>query len=315
MSAAASSDAQPHLTLPAGLRVFERGWLSSNNVLALDEDEATLIDSGYVSHAPLTSALVRSALGGRRLDRILNTHLHSDHCGGNAALAREHGARILIPPGLAGAVRDWDVEALTYDPTGQDCARFDWHEQLAPGTRLEFGGLAWEVIAAPGHDPHAVMFWCDAEGVLISGDVLWEHGFGVIFPELEGESGFAEQAQMLEIIAAIAPRLVIPGHGAVFATVPAALARARARLEALAADPARNARNAARALLKFHLLAVGRIDEASLLAHLAKARYFGLINERYFGLSFEDFVTRIVGDLVASGAARRDAGLVINSDA
>lgn len=315
MGAAASSDATPPLSLPAGLRVFERGWLSSNNVLALDEGEACLIDSGHVSHAPMTGALVRASLGGRRLTRILNTHLHSDHCGGNAALVREHGARVLIPPGLAGAVRNWDVDALTYGPTGQDCERFDWDEQLAPGARLEFGGLTWEVMAAPGHDPHAVMFWCETEGILISGDVLWEHGFGVIFPELEGESGFAEQARMLEIIDAISPRLVIPGHGAVFAKVPAALARARARLDALAADPARNARNAARALLKFHLLAVGKIDEASLLAHLGKARYFGLINERYFALPFDEFVTRIVSELVACGAARREAGLVFNSDA
>ena len=39
------------LHLPASLQVFERGWLSANNVLLFDGDEATLIDSGYVSHA------------------------------------------------------------------------------------------------------------------------------------------------------------------------------------------------------------------------------------------------------------------------
>src|SRR5207237_1275904 len=72
----------------AGLLVFERGWLSSNNVLFAGDDstESVLIDSGYVTHSEQTVELVRQALRGRRLDRVINTHLHSDHCGGNHAL-------------------------------------------------------------------------------------------------------------------------------------------------------------------------------------------------------------------------------------
>ena len=47
---------------------------------------------------------------------------------------------------------------------------------------------------------------------------------------------------------------VLPGHGAPFSDVKAALARARSRLAGFRADPSRHARHAARALLKFHLL-------------------------------------------------------------
>ena len=43
------------------MRVFERGWLSSNNVL-FTGDAPALVDSGYVTHAPQTLALVRHAL-------------------------------------------------------------------------------------------------------------------------------------------------------------------------------------------------------------------------------------------------------------
>ena len=47
------------------MRVFERGWLSSNNVLLLDDDaNATLVDTGYVSHREQTLSLVRRQLGG-----------------------------------------------------------------------------------------------------------------------------------------------------------------------------------------------------------------------------------------------------------
>jgi predicted Fe-S protein YdhL (DUF1289 family) len=74
------------IQLPASMRVFERGWLSSNNILFMDDDTAALVDSGYVTHAPQTLALLQHALQGRALDLLLNTHLHSDHCGGNALL-------------------------------------------------------------------------------------------------------------------------------------------------------------------------------------------------------------------------------------
>jgi glyoxylase-like metal-dependent hydrolase (beta-lactamase superfamily II) len=47
--------------LPDTVQVFERGWLSANNVLLFDGGEATLVDSGYVTHAGQTVALVGAA--------------------------------------------------------------------------------------------------------------------------------------------------------------------------------------------------------------------------------------------------------------
>ena len=73
----------PHSALPPGVHVFERGWLSANNVLLLDAHSTTLVDSGYVTHQAQTLALVAQGLQGRVLDQLVNTHLHSDHCGGN----------------------------------------------------------------------------------------------------------------------------------------------------------------------------------------------------------------------------------------
>src|SRR5205814_1876817 len=91
---------------------------------------------------------VRRALDERPLDLIVNTHLHSDHCGGNAALhAAYRDARTLIPPGLADAVRVWDEGALTYAPTGQRCERFAVDDVARPGRGRVFGGTD-EVAAA-----------------------------------------------------------------------------------------------------------------------------------------------------------------------
>jgi len=245
-----------------GLRFFERGWLSSNNVLLLGHGEATgtggdgavLVDSGHSHHAAQTLALVTQALGGQRLARIVNTHLHSDHCGGNALLQRQLGCRIEVPPAVFEAARRWDRVALSHAPTGQHCERFRPDAVLRPGSTLRVGLRAWEVLAAPGHDPHAVVLFDATEGVLISADTLWGNGFGVLFPELDGEGAFDEQAAMLDGIERLAPRWVLPGHGPAFDDVAAALARARRRLARFVAEPHEHLRHGARVLIKYHLM-------------------------------------------------------------
>jgi len=254
--------------LPACMQVFERGWLSANNVL-FTGTETALVDSGYVTHAPQTLALVRHALGDRKLDRLLNTHLHSDHCGGNAALQAAYGCHTAIPVAEAAKVAAWDEDALSFRATGQQCARFGFDGVLAPGDELKLGGLRWQALGAPGHDPHALLLFCADEGVLIAGDALWENGFGVVFPELAGEPGFDEVRATLDLIGALDARVVVPGHGRVFGDVPGALARAYARLDYLSADPRRNAENALKVLVKFLLLERQRMALAELPALLA----------------------------------------------
>ena len=294
------------------MRVFERGWLSSNNILFVGRDETALVDSGYLSHASQTVALTAHALQGRTLDRLINTHLHSDHCGGNAALRRAFGCRIAIPAPEADKVRAWDEDALTYAETGQRCERFTFDDTIAPGNTLTLGDMAWQALAAPGHDPHSLILYCADERILISADALWENGFGVVFPELEGESGFAEARATLELIASLDVRLVIPGHGAPFTDVGKALATAFSRIDYFIADPARNAQNAIKVLLKFLLLDRQQIPLAEVPQLLGGMRLFGEANRRYLNMPEPELVEWAVAQLVRAGAADVDINFLRN---
>ncbi|MCQ9958297.1 hypothetical protein L6B39_14330, partial [Staphylococcus aureus] len=66
-----------------------------------------------------------------------------------------------------------------------------------------------------------------ASRTLISADALWENGFGVVFPEIEGLQAFEEVAATLDVIEALAPLTIVPGHGGVFTGGAAALDTAR----------------------------------------------------------------------------------------
>lgn len=254
--------------LVEGIQLIERNWLSSNQIVLSDQDSACLIDTGYHSHAEQTLALVQHSLAGRQLQQLLNTHLHSDHCGGNALLQQHYGCSTSIPAGFAQAVQDWDEECLSFAATGQRCPRFGFEHTLTAGQTLNLAGREWHVLAAPGHDHRALMFFNPEHGVLISGDALWQNGFGVIFPELDGASGFAEQASLLEQIAALPVRWVLPGHGAAFCEVTDALGRAQNRLAYFQANPERHTRYAVKALLMFIILEQRRITTKDLLQRL-----------------------------------------------
>lgn len=301
------------MPLPPGMQVFERGWLSANNILFTGSGGTTLVDTGYVTHAPQTLALVRHALGERPLERIVNTHLHSDHCGGNAILKDAFACRIAIPAFEADKVRTWNEDALSYRATGQQCARFRFDDSIAPGDMLTMGDLAWQALSAPGHDPHALLFWCETEGILIAGDALWQNGFGVVFPELAGEPGFDEVRATLDLIASLRPRLVIPGHGAPFIDVEASLQRATSRLAYLSADPARNAENAVKVLLKFLLLERRAIPLAEVAILFETVPLLVLARERFLPGSAAELAQWAVRALEKAGAARVQDRMLVDA--
>lgn len=299
-----------------GLKVFERGWLSSNNLLLLGEpgEGAVLVDASHTLHAEQTVAMMHAALAGQPLRRLVNTHLHSDHCGGNAALVRAFGCRLEVPPGEFEAARGWDEHRLSHHATGQTCERFRPDGMVRPGDTLFVGGRRWDVLAAPGHDPHSILLFDATHGVLASADALWEQGFGVIFPELDGEAAFDEQARVLALIEALAPRWVVPGHGRPFDDVAGALARARARLEGFVREPARHRQHGARVLVKYHLMERRQESRADF------RRWFGatpLTARVWQGLgcpegSLLDWGEALVNGLVASGALAVDGDRIVD---
>ncbi|SHM10926.1 MBL fold metallo-hydrolase [Rhizobacter sp. OV335] len=294
--------------LPAGIAVLERGWLSSNNVLLHGSpgDGAVLVDSGHCLHAPQTLALVTQALAGASLARIVNTHLHSDHCGGNATLQRALGAAVTVPQASWQTVQAWDEDALSYRATGQLCERFTAQSSLAPGGVLQVGGRSWQALAAPGHDPQSLVLFDECDGVLVSADALWENGFGVVFPALDGVDAFDDVDEVLDLIERLPVKLVLPGHGAPFDDVAGALSRARSRLAGFRADPLRHARHGAKVLLKYHLMEQRAQDWPALLEWAEATRLFAGVARQLGWADASTGCRQLVAELAGQGALRVD---------
>lgn len=298
--------------LPPGMQVLERGWLSANNILFDDGGPTTLVDSGYVSHAEQTVDLVHRALGGRPLDRLINTHSHSDHIGGNAALKEAFDCRIVVPAGLHAAIADWDKDALLLSPLGQRSARFQHDELIADGDEIEMGGLNWRALAVPGHDMEALAYYNPENRLLISGDALWENGFGVLFPELLGEAdGLIYTRQTLEMLARLPIDRVIPGHGSPFADVDAAFERAFRRLDAFTADIDKLAWHAIKVIVSFAMLERRHVAKAEFPAFVLGLPFAVDVNARFLDLPADQLAAKVERELLLVNALRLVDGRLV----
>jgi glyoxylase-like metal-dependent hydrolase (beta-lactamase superfamily II) len=298
--------------LPDSVLVLERGWLSSNNIVFFDGDSAALVDSGYVSHAAQTLALLERALDGRRLTRLINTHSHSDHIGGNAAVQAAHHCHITVPQGIAATIAEWDEDALLLSPLGQRAARFTHDATYAAGDSFVLGDLAWQALAVPGHDMDALALYNPEQRLLICGDALWQDGFGVVFAELLGNpDGLRVTRATLEMLARLPIDVVMPGHGAPFADVPEAFERAFRRLAAFEQNIERLARHALKVMLAFFMLEKRQIRRDSLAGFLSGLSFVSSVNARYLGYDDEALADWLATDLVRAGVLREDDGLLI----
>lgn len=314
------------LAFPEGVTVLERGWLSSNNIVLLGPGHSAVVDSGYSSHQDLTLELIKQQLNGRPLDDLVNTHLHSDHCGGNAKLQGHYKQlQTHIPSGNSQAVTSWDIDKLTFKATGQTCPKFAYQHVLRANTSMKLGLHEWEIHCAPGHDPDSVVLFEPISKTLISADALWENGFGVVFPELEGIDAFEAVSDTLTMCEKLNAKTIIPGHGRPFTNVKAAIERARTRLAYLSKKDGspNHAIYAAKVLLKFHLLEHQKVEISAAKQWLLNMPYFQKLTpmlktilstdkETTLDNQGEQVADWVIGVLCTVKAARIEGNMLVN---
>jgi glyoxylase-like metal-dependent hydrolase (beta-lactamase superfamily II) len=295
------------------MHVFVRDWLSSNNVLLKSRAGHVLIDSGYSRHAPLTLALLETPQGlhGAPLARLVNTHCHSDHMGGNAAIQARYRCPIALPEAEAPLIDAWDEQTLLLAYADQSAERFAYDEVIRAGETHVWGDLEWRALAAPGHDMGALVFFNPEHRILVSGDALWADGFGLVMPPEIDPRALPATRNTLQMIAGLGARVVIPGHGAPFADVAAALEHAFARTAAFEADSLRTARHALKVILSFALLDRRRLPLDGMAAYVERVGIYRDFNALYFRLAPPDLAEWLVSELEKARAARREGDWLV----
>jgi hydroxyacylglutathione hydrolase len=155
------------------IRTLLVGPIQTNCYVIGDEAtrEGAVIDPGG-DPAPILAAIDAEALSIRY---ILNTHAHFDHMAANEQLCAATGALLGLHPAdrallaLGGGGRWFGFLSISSP---------DPDVELSDGQTLRVGGLTVTVLHTPGHSPGHVAFYLPEEGVLFSGDALFQRSIG-----------------------------------------------------------------------------------------------------------------------------------------
>jgi glyoxylase-like metal-dependent hydrolase (beta-lactamase superfamily II) len=165
-----------------------------NNIwLVGDDDEVIVVDAAH-DHRPIVAGV-----GPRRVVAVVCTHGHNDHINAAVPLAEVVGAPIWVHPD----------DRMLWDVVWPDRAP---DAELVDGQVIEVGGSNLEVLHTPGHSPGGCCLHASTDGVVFSGDTLFNGG-----PGATGRS-FSDYGT---IVASIRDRLLVldpatvvhTGHG------------------------------------------------------------------------------------------------------
>jgi glyoxylase-like metal-dependent hydrolase (beta-lactamase superfamily II) len=182
--------------MTALLDVLHAGYVgdrvASTVVLVRDGDQVLVVDPGMVaSRAAILDPLAALGVHPDDVTDVVLSHHHPDHTLNAALFAR---------------ARVHDVQAVYQGDLWTDA---EPERDLSSSVR---------VLATPGHTPQDISTLVDTSDGLVVCTHLWWHADGPADdPYADDRSLLAEQR---ERVLALAPVLVVPGHGAPFAPGP-----------------------------------------------------------------------------------------------
>lgn len=231
--------------------------LNHINVYAIEDGDGwAIVDTGL--NIPDTrerwEALLAGPLGGRRLTRVICTHMHPDHIGLAGWLCERFGVdltmtrleyvtgRMLLadigqPAPEAGAVY---YRAAGWDEAHIDLYRREYglfgravsplpsgYARMRDGDRLSIGSNDWRVVVGEGHSPEHACLWREVDGVVLGGDqILPKISSNVsVWPTEPDADPLGDWLESLKRMKTVFPDdvLVLPSHGEPFRGVQARL--------------------------------------------------------------------------------------------
>lgn len=173
--------------------------------------EAAIVDCGALFPQEEERIDVFANDNNLKIKYILNTHLHLDHCFGNAWAAERYGVLPMAHEDdetlLARMGEQARMFGLPFEVKTEKLGGY-----LGDGDVLKLGDNEIRVIHTPGHSRGGLCFYIPSAGWLISGDSLFEGSIGRT--DLEGGSYATLIKSITERLMTLPEDTVVyPGHG------------------------------------------------------------------------------------------------------
>ena len=143
--------------------------------------------------------------------QILATHGHLDHLWGAAWACEQWHTPVLMHEADIPMAKAMQAQ---YDLFGIGGTPVPFPLEPITNDSLPLGraGVGFSLLSTPGHTPGSVCFYFPEDGVLFSGDTLFQMGYGRT--DLPG-GDIRQLWRSLDLLLALPPETVVyPGHGA-----------------------------------------------------------------------------------------------------
>jgi glyoxylase-like metal-dependent hydrolase (beta-lactamase superfamily II) len=186
--------------------------------LILGSESAVLFDTG-MGIGPIRKVV----LGLTKLPvRVLNSHTHFDHVGGNAefetVLAMDTPYTRKSAGGMAhDAVRGEVAPEALCRPLPEGVVAesyrirpFEISGTVKDGDVLDLGGRRLEILSVPGHTPDSIALLDRESGLLWTGDTFYEGPIWLFVPETDLDAYACSVDRLAKLVPTI--RLLLPAH-------------------------------------------------------------------------------------------------------
>lgn len=146
-------------------------------VLYDDTKEAVIVDPGCFTQQEFDFLVDSIESEGLKPVRLVNTHCHLDHVGGNSYVMKHYNLKL--------EAHDLDLPTLHQAPLSAQM--YGIHNFIASPEpdvfisekdTIRFGESELEIRFVPGHAPGHVVFYAREEGFVIAGDTLFQQSIG-----------------------------------------------------------------------------------------------------------------------------------------
>lgn len=257
-----------------------------------------LIDTGYkASFDETRSILNRLGLEIGTVTRIINTHTHCDHIGGNHAIQSQSGCAVALHPTGKRFMDARDARSPWWTYYHQEADFFEATEVLENGESVRVGPHDFQVIHTPGHASDGLVLYNRRHRLLISSDTLWEKDIPVMTLKIEGPRAVETMLASMAQISHLDVRQVFPGHGRPFRDFAAALRQAEKRLRRYLTEPSRIGWDLVKKIVIYTLMMKKRIAVRMFFDNLMQTAWYPETVDEYlegeYALVFERVITSL----------------------
>ena len=160
------------------IQVFTFNQFFENTIIVFDKTkECVIIDPGCYTISEKDTLQKYISINNLIPVKLINTHCHIDHILGNNFIAKTYDLELEMNINDMELIKSSNEIAQLYGFTDYEMSPLP-KKFLNEGDTLEFGNSQFKILFTPGHAPGHISLYSEKDGLLISGDVLFNNSIG-----------------------------------------------------------------------------------------------------------------------------------------